>query len=175
MIGQDRRRYCWCVLNLHGPVLPPTSEMPLLEYRDGRRGKFLTPRRSFFWRWAYRRPAEGRLKSAGLYGSNYFHRGPVSRNGNLRGRPALVGQIVGMTAAMSKFVWPNKRVTRKPRPPLWAAAIRDTPDRAVSVLADEKSAVMRHRYADGACPHRGLVHDEPGHEVLIFAGWHPIL
>ncbi len=36
---------------------------------------------------------------------------------------------------------------RKPRPPLWAATIRDTPDRAVPVLANEKSAVMRHRYA----------------------------
>ena len=64
---------------------------------------------------------------------------------------------------------------RKPRPPLWAATIRDTPDRAVSIVADEKSAVMRHSYADGACPHRGVVHDEPGHEVLIFAGRHPVL
>src|ERR1700730_8385035 len=27
---------------------------------------------------------------------------------------------------------------------LWAATIRDTPDRAVPVLANEKSAVMRH-------------------------------
>jgi hypothetical protein len=27
---------------------------------------------------------------------------------------------------------------------------------------------MRHRYADGARPNRGVVHDEAGHEVLSF-------
>jgi len=45
MIGQDR---WWHVFNLHAPVLPLTSEMPLLKYRDGRRGKFLTLRGIFF-------------------------------------------------------------------------------------------------------------------------------
>jgi hypothetical protein len=34
---------------------------------------------------------------------------------------------------------------------------------------------MRHRHADGARPNRGVVHDEAGHEVLIFAGRHPVL
>src|SRR6266480_2680205 len=58
---------------------------------------------------------------------------------------------------------------------LWAATIGDTPDRAVSVLADEKSAIVRHRHADGARPNRGVVHDEAGHKVLIFAGRNPIL
>src|SRR5437588_3585425 len=58
---------------------------------------------------------------------------------------------------------------------LWAAAIRDAPHRPVSVLADEESAVMRHRYADGARPNRGVVHDEAGHEVIIFAGRHTVL
>src|SRR5215831_10448659 len=58
---------------------------------------------------------------------------------------------------------------------LWAAAIGDSPHRAVSVLADEESAVMRHRHADGAGPNGGVVHDETGHEVLIFAGRHPVL
>src|SRR5215471_17261474 len=58
---------------------------------------------------------------------------------------------------------------------LWAAAIGDTPYHAVSVLADEQSAVMRHRHTDGARPNRGVVHDEAGHEVLIFAGRYPVL
>jgi hypothetical protein len=34
---------------------------------------------------------------------------------------------------------------------------------------------MRHRHADGARPNGGVVHDETGHEVLIFAGRYPIL
>ena len=34
---------------------------------------------------------------------------------------------------------------------------------------------MRHRHADGARPNRGVVHNEAGHEVLIFAGRHPVL
>ena len=38
-----------------------------------------------------------------------------------------------------------------------------------------RGAVMRHRYADRARPHRGVVHDKPGHEVLIFAGRNPVL
>src|SRR6478672_1534950 len=66
---------------------------------------------------------------------------------------------------------PSKSISRV----LWAAAIGDSPHRAVSVLADEESAVMRHRHADGARPNRGVVHDEAGHEVLIFAGRHPVL
>ena len=57
----------------------------------------------------------------------------------------------------------------------WAAAIGDTPDRAVSVLADEESAVTRHGHADGAGPNRGVIHDETGHEVLIFAGRNAVL
>src|SRR5262249_42584278 len=58
---------------------------------------------------------------------------------------------------------------------LWAAAIGDTPHRAVSVLADEESAVMRYRHADGARPNGGVVHDEAGHEVLVFAGRNAVL
>src|SRR5215471_8638351 len=58
---------------------------------------------------------------------------------------------------------------------LWAAAIGDPPHRAVSVLADEESTVMRHRHTDGARPNRGVVHDEAGHEVLVLAGRYPIL
>src|SRR5262249_40062397 len=58
---------------------------------------------------------------------------------------------------------------------LWAAAIGYTPHRAVCVLADEERAVMGHRYADRARPHRGVVDDKPGHEVLIFAGRHSVL
>jgi len=34
---------------------------------------------------------------------------------------------------------------------------------------------MRYRHADWARPNRGVVHDEAGHEVLIFAGRYPIL
>jgi hypothetical protein len=40
---------------------------------------------------------------------------------------------------------------------LWAATIRDTPERAVPVLANEKSAVMRHRHADGTRPNSCVV------------------
>jgi hypothetical protein len=58
---------------------------------------------------------------------------------------------------------------------LWTAAIGNTPDGTVSVLADEESAVMRHRYADRARPHRGIVDDKSGHEVFIFASRHPVL
>ena len=43
---------------------------------------------------------------------------------------------------------------------LWAATIGDTPDRAVSVLTDEESAVMRHCYADRTRPDRGVVRHE---------------
>src|SRR2546423_6415740 len=52
---------------------------------------------------------------------------------------------------------------------LRTAAIGDPPDRAVSILADEQRAVMRHRDADGARPNRGVVNDKAGHEVLVFA------
>jgi hypothetical protein len=58
---------------------------------------------------------------------------------------------------------------------LWAATIGDAPDRAVSVLADEESAVMRHGYADRTSLDRGLIHNESSHEVLIFAGRLPVL
>ena len=34
---------------------------------------------------------------------------------------------------------------------------------------------MRHRHADRARPNRGVVHNEAGHEVLVFAGRHPVL
>ena len=34
---------------------------------------------------------------------------------------------------------------------------------------------MRYRYADRARPNRGGVHDESGHEVLIFPGRHTVL
>jgi hypothetical protein len=34
---------------------------------------------------------------------------------------------------------------------------------------------MRHRHTDRARPNRGVVHDEAGHEVLIFAGRYPVL
>ena len=34
---------------------------------------------------------------------------------------------------------------------------------------------MRHRHADRARPNRGVVHHEAGHEVLVFAGRHPVL
>ena len=34
---------------------------------------------------------------------------------------------------------------------------------------------MRHRYADGAGPHRGIVDDKSGHEVLIFASRYPVV
>src|SRR5262245_49454966 len=37
---------------------------------------------------------------------------------------------------------------------LWAAAIGDSPHRAISVFGNEESAVMRHRHADGAGPNR---------------------
>jgi hypothetical protein len=40
---------------------------------------------------------------------------------------------------------------------LSAPAIGDTPDCAVSALADEKRAVMGHRDPDGARPNRGVV------------------
>jgi hypothetical protein len=33
---------------------------------------------------------------------------------------------------------------------------------------------MRHRHADGARPNRGVVHNEAGHEVFIFAGRYPV-
>src|SRR2546423_2062888 len=52
---------------------------------------------------------------------------------------------------------------------LRTAAIGDAPDCAVSILADEERAVMRHGDADGAGPNRGVVDDETGHEVLVFA------
>jgi hypothetical protein len=42
-------------------------------------------------------------------------------------------------------------------------------------LGDEEGAVMRHRYADGGRPNRGVVHNEASHEVLIFAGRHTVL
>jgi hypothetical protein len=34
---------------------------------------------------------------------------------------------------------------------------------------------MRNCYADGTRPNSAIVHDEAGHEVLIFAGRHPVL
>ena len=34
---------------------------------------------------------------------------------------------------------------------------------------------MRHRHANGARPNRGVVQNEAGHEVLIFAGRYPVL
>jgi hypothetical protein len=34
---------------------------------------------------------------------------------------------------------------------------------------------MRHRHTDGAGPNKGVVHDEAGHEILIFAGRYPVL
>ena len=34
---------------------------------------------------------------------------------------------------------------------------------------------MRHGHADGTRPHRGIVHDEARHEVLIFPTGHSIL
>src|SRR5262249_6683888 len=58
---------------------------------------------------------------------------------------------------------------------LWATAIGNSPHRAVTVLADEETSVMRHRHPDGARPNRGVVDDEAGHEVLIFAGRYPVL
>src|SRR5262249_22258207 len=71
--------------------------------------------------------------------------------------------------ALRKRLWPQGDGVS------WAAAIGDTPDRAVSVLADEESAVTRHGHADGAGPNRGVIHDETGHEVLIFAGRNAVL
>jgi hypothetical protein len=55
---------------------------------------------------------------------------------------------------------------------LSAATTGDTPYRAVSILADEESAIMQ---ADRASPNRGVGHDEAGHEVLIFTGRSPII
>jgi D-arabinose 1-dehydrogenase-like Zn-dependent alcohol dehydrogenase len=47
--------------------------------------------------------------------------------------------------------------------------------RRPELIADEESAVTRHGYADGARPNRGVIHDEAGHEVLIFASRNPVL
>src|SRR5262249_43248458 len=75
---------------------------------------------------------------------------------------------------LQQFQWANDIDPQHERV-LWAAAIGDSPDRAVSVFAEEESAVVRHRHTDGARPNREVVHDEAGHEVLIFAGRYPVL
>src|SRR5262249_21536107 len=56
---------------------------------------------------------------------------------------------------------------------LWAAAIGDSPHCAVSVLADEESAVMRHRHTNGARPNRGVVHDANASPLYSEGNWSP--
>src|ERR1700747_3919747 len=51
----------------------------------------------------------------------------------------------------------------------------DNPYRPVGVLAHQQRAVMGHGDADRAAPHRALVDDEPGEEILVLAGRHAVL
>jgi hypothetical protein len=110
--------------------------------------------------------------------------GAKDRGGTGLGRPCFsprrprdrlgIGQA--MALGQSEDALPCPPGGRFSRPPtrLWPATIGDAPYGAVSVFADEKSAVMRHRHADRARPNRGIINDEAGHEVFIFAGRHPI-
>ena len=61
----------------------------------------------------------------------------------------LSSKILGRDAALTAQLSFEPRSAQHERV-LWAAAIGDSPHRAVSVLADEESAVMRYRHADGA-------------------------
>jgi hypothetical protein len=118
------------------------------------------------------RPAIGRGFRAKDRGGTGLGRPCFSRR---RPRDRLgIGQA--MALGQSEDALPCPPGGRFSRPPtrLWPATIGDAPYGAVSVFADEKSAVMRHRHADRARPNRGIIHDEAGHEVFIFAGRHPI-
>src|ERR1700730_1579296 len=59
--------------------------------------------------------------------------------------------------------WRNSRQAR-------LFSVCNPPDRAVSVFRHKERAVMRDRHSNGSSPHVGIIDDEAGEKILVFAG-----
>src|SRR5690349_21265403 len=59
--------------------------------------------------------------------------------------------------------------------PCCKQSMADAPDGPVTVLRNQQRPVAGHGDADRPAPDLGVVDDETGDEILVFAGRHPVL